>query len=206
MLIRLTSKLLAAAAYAPPSEDGSGMTTEGALTTLANALVSGTPVPDTEPPAPEATPSKPVKGKAARAKKIPYCGKEPRKAKGAPAPVDPTDPGDMPAFLTDSKIKRGNAAGPMPPAIVEAAKKERERTMTSTTKSTTAKGKAKKRVKSQADVIAALLTREKGCTAADIKKATGWKAVNVPRQAKASGLKLKQKRDDGVTRYWGAAK
>jgi hypothetical protein len=53
-------------------------------------------------------------------------------------------------------------------------------------------------------LIGALLSREGGCTTADILKATGWKAVNVPREGGKCGLKLKQKKDGGVTRYWAA--
>lgn len=54
---------------------------------------------------------------------------------------------------------------------------------------------------SKAEVIAGLLTREGGCTLADIKKATGWVAVSVPRQATDAGLELSKTKRDGVTVY-----
>lgn len=58
---------------------------------------------------------------------------------------------------------------------------------------------------SKIDLVAKLLKRASGCTTADILDATGWKAVNVPRQAELAGLKLTKKRDEkaGVTRYFG---
>jgi hypothetical protein len=57
---------------------------------------------------------------------------------------------------------------------------------------------------SKAEIIAGLLTRKQGCTAADIREACEWTAVNVPRQAAQAGLTLRQEKIDGVTNYFGS--
>lgn len=57
---------------------------------------------------------------------------------------------------------------------------------------------------SKTDMIAKLLTRAAGATTAQILEATGWKAVNVPRQAEAAGLKLKTTKVNGKTVYRAA--
>lgn len=192
-----------------PVDGAAGATSEVSLTALAGALVSGEPTPATQGPTElEKALCEAAKAEAPRKNgrrvKVPFAGKEPRKEPNVSREAS-LDDADIPGFLDAKKngLPRGKNAPPAPKAFAEAAAKEKK-TVT-TTKGAKAPKKGKGR-KSQADVIAALLTRASGCTAKDILKATGWKAVNVPRQAKISGLKLKQKREDGVTRYWGTGK
>lgn len=68
-------------------------------------------------------------------------------------------------------------------------------------KNKTAASKGDARTGSKLEMVGKLLTREGGCTTADILKATGWPAVSVPAQAKALGLTLKKEKVDGVFRY-----
>lgn len=58
---------------------------------------------------------------------------------------------------------------------------------------------------SKVALVAGLLTRKQGCTAADVKEACDWVAVSMPAQAKAAGLTLRQEKIDGATRYYGTA-
>lgn len=52
-------------------------------------------------------------------------------------------------------------------------------------------------------IIVKLLKRAKGCTKADVLKATKWKAVGIVAQAKAVGVKVaKVITSDGETRYY----
>lgn len=58
------------------------------------------------------------------------------------------------------------------------------------------------RAGSKLETIAGLIKRKGGCTAADVLKACDWKAVNMPRVAKAAGITgLKTEKVDGVTVY-----
>lgn len=58
---------------------------------------------------------------------------------------------------------------------------------------------------SKLETIAKLIKRSGGCTAADVLKACDWKAVNMPRVAKAAGIaKLSTEKKDGVTVYSAA--
>lgn len=57
---------------------------------------------------------------------------------------------------------------------------------------------------SKLEMVARLLQRPEGCTSADVLKATGWPSVSMPQQAKAAGLKLRQKKEGKVTRYHAA--
>lgn len=59
--------------------------------------------------------------------------------------------------------------------------------------------------KSKREIVADLLQRPEGATRAEILEATGWPAVTVQGQAKASGLTLRQEKKPGEpTRYYGA--
>lgn len=59
--------------------------------------------------------------------------------------------------------------------------------------------------RSKREIVAGLLTRREGCTTQDILAATGWPAVSVPQQARASGLVLKTEKLKGQpTRYWAS--
>lgn len=59
--------------------------------------------------------------------------------------------------------------------------------------------------------VKALLERKSGCTANDVKAATGWPAVSMPAMAKACGLKLRKEQIEGTKdvrahfRYYGEA-
>lgn len=65
--------------------------------------------------------------------------------------------------------------------------------------------RAKGNGSSKTGVVADLLKRKSGCTAAEILKATGWPAVSVPAMAKAAGLKLRKEKEKGSpTRYFGS--
>lgn len=54
-------------------------------------------------------------------------------------------------------------------------------------------------------LIAPLLLREGGCTAAEVLAATGWTAVSMPQQAKAAGLALRIDKGRKPFRYYGTA-
>jgi len=55
---------------------------------------------------------------------------------------------------------------------------------------------------SKLDMIADLLQRREGCTAAEVLKACKWTAVSMPQMARAAGLVLiKDKKPGQVTRY-----
>lgn len=54
-------------------------------------------------------------------------------------------------------------------------------------------------------LIAPLLLREGGCTAAEVLAATGWTAVSMPQQAKAAGLGLRIDKGCKPFRYYGTA-
>jgi hypothetical protein len=58
---------------------------------------------------------------------------------------------------------------------------------------------------SKTAMVADLLTRPSGCTAAEVLAATGWPTVSMPQQAKAAGLTLRKEKDGKVSRYWGSA-
>ncbi len=59
--------------------------------------------------------------------------------------------------------------------------------------------------------VKALLERKSGCTANDVKAATGWPSVSMPAMAKACGLKLRSEKVASTkdvrahTRYYGEA-
>ena len=55
---------------------------------------------------------------------------------------------------------------------------------------------------SKVALIAELLTREWGCTQADVLTATGWPSVSMPQQARAAGITLVKRRVGGVNRYY----
>lgn len=57
---------------------------------------------------------------------------------------------------------------------------------------------------SKLEKVVELLTREGGCTAAEVLKATEWPAVSMPQQARAAGLALRQEKEGKTTRYWGS--
>ena len=65
-----------------------------------------------------------------------------------------------------------------------------------------AKAKAP-RGQSKTAMVGQMLLDPRGCTTADILKATGWPSVSVPAQAKAVGLGLRKEKDGSVTRYFG---
>lgn len=98
----------------------------------------------------------------------------------------------------------------------EARNKQKERIMAlkkskrKTSKSRSAANGGKKangevRKGSKTEIVAKLLTRESGCTSADVLKATSWPAVSMPAMAKACGLKLRKEKVKGEpTRYYGS--
>lgn len=51
-------------------------------------------------------------------------------------------------------------------------------------------GQKSPREGSKLALIAEMLRRKNGCTAEEVKKATGWPAVSMPTQARLAGLKL----------------
>lgn len=61
------------------------------------------------------------------------------------------------------------------------------------------KSNGTKRKASKVATIAKLLTRAKGCTRADVLKATKWPSVSMQQQARAAGIKLRI--DDSKTPY-----
>lgn len=115
---------------------------------------------------------------------------------------------------------RAEARQPLPETAVNDAEsgksaeasEQEESAMRKTTKATRAKtrtrvkpsAKTKGAPKSKVEVIARLLRRPKGCTTADVLKATKWPSVSMPQQAEAAGLKLRKEKDGKVTRYYAA--
>lgn len=66
------------------------------------------------------------------------------------------------------------------------------------------KAASKPREGNKRDLVAALLLRPEGTTSREILDATGWPAVSVPQQAKASRLELRKVKAPGEpTRYFG---
>lgn len=76
----------------------------------------------------------------------------------------------------------------------------------------TAKAKSIPKVKrakgngSKVALIAEMLKRPSGCSAAEVMKACGWPSVSMPAQAKAAGLKLRSEKVEGSRgrRYFAA--
>lgn len=132
----------------------------------------------------------------------------PKTAQAPPAGEVSADPLDIPPFL-----KRG---GKLTPAEHDALIAKHKRTTGPDRKiknppnvkaAKSSKGKAGKlggAKTTKAAMVGQLLLDPKGCTTADILKATGWPSVSVPAQAKAVGLKLRKEKKPGeVTRYFG---
>jgi Protein of unknown function (DUF3489) len=121
-----------------------------------------------------------------------------------------TNSNDTPAIETPAKAPKAPKAKPAPKAAKAAKAKPTAKAAAAKPAPKAAKAPAVKAdakpAKSKVDIIAALLTREGGCTGADILKATGWPSVSVPQQAKAAGLTLhKSKKPGEPTRYTAKA-
>lgn len=118
-------------------------------------------------------------------------------------PKTKTSKADQVAAL---RTKRAATKGPKAPAKRAAGKKaaKAKARTPAAPRPAAALGKGV-RPGSKAEIIAGLLTRKQGCTAADIREACEWTAVNVPRQAAQAGLTLRQEKIDGVTYYFGTA-
>jgi hypothetical protein len=118
------------------------------------------------------------------------------------------------AIAADLAADQTDAATAAPPMAEEA---KQETTMSKKSSKKTVKGNARKPVtakktkapkvdkgESKTQIVARLLQRPEGCTTADALAATGWPAISMPAQAKASGLTLKKEKDGKVTRYRAA--
>ena len=103
-----------------------------------------------------------------------------------PAPAQTTEESDV-AKKTKTKVKaksKGNGAAKTPRAK---------------------KNPGEVRKGSKTEIVANLLKRKNGCTAAEVLAATEWPAVSMPAIAKAAGLKLRKDKVKGeVTRYFGS--
>lgn len=109
------------------------------------------------------------------------------------APAQPQENLVSPQTLTKTKM-----------APVKRAKTTARRKAPAKGQKRPAKRAPKKADKSKLETVAALLMRAKGTTTREIKDATGWKAVNVPRMAEQAGLKLNAAKEAGKpTRYYG---
>jgi hypothetical protein len=118
--------------------------------------------------------------------KVPYAGKEPRKVPNR-LPV-PTERAPRGLTLSKGRPKKARKAANGSAGKAKAVKMRKP-----------GEGIPKG---SKIELIAKLFRRKNGTTTRDILDATGWKAVNVPRQAKLAGIKIKKaKGDDGVTHY-----
>jgi hypothetical protein len=130
-----------------------------------------------------------------------------------PAPPEGSEPA-APVDAASTKI----AAPPAPPGEAAASEESEMTTRTrrgksaGSKKSAAASSSARKPKsapavdgKSKVEVIGGLLRRDGGCTAKDVMEATGWPSVSMPAQAKALGVKMKQKKEGRVTRYWTTA-
>lgn len=131
---------------------------------------------------------------------------------GVPAglPVVTTDPPpfDKPAPVS---AKEPSAKAPVPaPAREQSASaptQEKDSVMrTQTTRKTKTRtkisGKTSAKTATKIETIGNLLRRPGGCTAADVKKATGWPSVSMPAMATALGVELVTDKKPGeLTRY-----
>lgn len=60
------------------------------------------------------------------------------------------------------------------------------------------------RIGTKTEIVASLLKRKSGCTAAEVLNATGWPAVSMPAMAKACGLELRRVKEAGSPmQYYG---
>ena len=60
------------------------------------------------------------------------------------------------------------------------------------------------RIGTKTEIVASLLTRESGCTAAEVLVATGWPSVSMPAMAKACRLELRKVKEAGSPiQYYG---
>ena len=60
------------------------------------------------------------------------------------------------------------------------------------------------RIVTKTEIVANLLTRESGCTTAEVLDATGWPSVSMPAMAKACRLELRKVKEAGLpTQYYG---
>lgn len=116
---------------------------------------------------------------------------------GSPAPEGPaeTEPAQEPAQAEET------ASPDFDPTLLtdeqlEACMQERSRRR---------RGAPRKRTEgpTKRQLVEQLLLRPEGTTTREILDATGWPAVSVPQQAKASGLALRLEKNGKVTRYFG---
>lgn len=145
-----------------------------------------------------ANPARAIKNPPNRIGKPTGLGMSPTELKTTGATVKAADTEETTTMKTKSKTTAKRAAtkskGPAKSKKPASRKKGALSAMAAKVVTTVRPG-------SKAEVIAGLLTRAGGCTLADIKKATGWKAVSVPRQATDAGLELAKTKRDGVTVY-----
>lgn len=101
--------------------------------------------------------------------------------------------GGMIGLIDDNQVAAGETEDAVKRALLKAHRASQQPALA------TGNGKRKR------EVVAELLTRNEGCTAADILAATGWPSVSVPQQARSSGLTLRtQKMPGQPTRYWAS--
>lgn len=52
-------------------------------------------------------------------------------------------------------------------------------------------------------LIGKMLQRKNGCSALEVRRATGWRAASIPLMAQMNGMKITKERKPGkLTRYW----
>lgn len=147
------------------------------------------------------------------AKKLPELHSA-RRIAAKTEPVPPADPKEKPVTQPNQAEKPRKSpksrAAPGKPADGSTKKMAGEKTASAKARTPAAQkppsGTAKGvRPGSKLEIVVDLLTRRKGCTAAEILAACNWPAVSVPQQARAAGLTLRQEKEGKVTRYWGTA-
>lgn len=104
-----------------------------------------------------------------------------------------------------SEMAAPPAADAAPAASEEEAPVAKKEKTKSVPKAKAANGKnGGPRKGSKTEGIHKLLTRAKGCTAAEVRELTGWPSVSMPAMAKACGLKLRRDKVKGAsTQYFG---
>lgn len=153
--------------------------------------------------------------------KMPLTGKAALAAIAAAGPdlVDPpqTEAAKLPVPPPSAKQDRAKAKDkPKSPPKAAPAKQSAPAAAKKATKASKAPRKAKgaqrapkatsagPRPGTKTALVADMLRRPEGCTAAEVMAACSWPAVSMPQQAKAAGLKLRKEKDGKVSRYWAA--
>jgi hypothetical protein len=132
---------------------------------------------------------------------------------GAPKAGQPTKTNGRPSNEDDGLDIPASLRRALDTAEARAARVARDKRLTGpdrvlkTPKSSPKEQKKGRQASTKTALIGTMLTRAKGCTGAEVLKATGWVAVSMPAQAKLLRMKLRKEKTKGQpTRYFGVPK